>query len=87
MKKLPITTLANNSEAHESSPEVRKEVKNYRSEKKLAEFSRKNVSMEFRKKDLRSASENIQHSPQITIPTDYTGLVENKMVRIGKKKS
>ena len=43
---------ANNSEAAESSPEVRKQTKNYRSEKKLAEFTRKNVSMEFIKKDL-----------------------------------
>lgn len=78
---------ANNSEAPDTSPGARSQIRNYRSEKKIAEFTRKNVSMEFIKKDLRSASESIQNSPKVTITSNSPGLGQTKLLQYAKKQS
>lgn len=56
--------------------------RNYRSEKNFEETVRKNVSMEFVKKDIRSVSENVQNSPQRTLPSNSPATAPTKTPKL-----
>lgn len=57
--------------------------RNYCSVKKFEDSCRKNVSMEFIKRDIRSVSESIQDSPQKTLPSGST-VYKSNIIMIAK---